>query len=431
MQDGRYKGLLDDIANLESFEAIAGLTQPNLSDFQSKDLLHALAVKAFCCMYDTGMGKTFVATAYMQALKNQDSSRKFLMFGTNSQLDQTVRKIQSMSNLKVICYNESPQYTITENDLQVADVILLSHGCLTEPNHVTALTFYLDRFFAVVIDEMHLVSNFVKSRNAQTLQFICSRFEYILGLTATPITTDVEQLARCLYMINPSVVNNWKDIALDLKNYGASAIDGSMRDLYVVRQRPQNNHRGVPLFVNAMQHQLGAKGQDLFEITKGPNAVVQHEAVKQVIDTFSGQSGLIYANRRIVQTALCDYLTSIGYEVAVINGDTKRKDRESILDRFRNGEYDAIITNIKESLDMDCQWVLFYEFTPHVKQFIGRAERGFTSKNLPVMFLFTRDTDEYDYFYRNVYLISQAVQDILKIDFKEVTKMDLDDSSIF
>ena len=47
------------------------------------------------------------------------------------------------------------------------------------------------------------------------------------------------------------------------------------------------------------------------------------------------------------------------------------------------------------------------------------------------MFLFTRDTDEYDYFYRNVYLISQAVQDILKIDFKEVTKMDLDDSSVF
>ena len=112
-----------------------------------------------------------------------------------------------------------------------------------------------------------------------------------------------------------------------------------------------------------------------------------------------------------------------------IRDSTSRKNRLELLEGFRSGVYDCVITNITTALDLDCDWILFYEFTPHVKQFIGRAERGFTSKQLPVMFLFTRDTDEYDYFYRNVYLISQSVQDILKIDFSEVTK--LSDSNIF
>lgn len=429
MNDYRYKGLLDDIDKLDSIESISRLTTPNLSDFQSKDLLHALAVKAFCCMYDTGMGKTFVASAFMRALKNEDDSKKFLMFGTNSQLEETCKKIKDISGLTVNFLTESPQYVVNEQIISGCDVLLLPHGCLTEPKHLTALCFFLDRFDAIVIDEMHLVSNFIKSRNAQALQFICSRFEYILGLTATPITTDVEQLARCLYMINPSVVNNWKQIALDLRNYGASAIDGSLRDLYIVRQRSENNHIGIPLFVEAMPHQVQAKGQDLFEITKGPGALNQHNAVIDVLNSFKGTKGLIYSNRKIVQSSLCEYLVDSGISACVINGDTTRKNRLEMLEDFRSGAYDCVITNITTALDLDCDWILFYEFTPHVKQFIGRAERGFTSKQLPVMFLFTRDTDEYDYFYRNVYLISQSVQDILKIDFSEVTK--LSDSNIF
>lgn len=424
MEDFRYKGLLDDIDNLESIESISRLTTPNLSDFQSKDLLHALAVKAFCCMYDTGMGKTFVASAYIKALMNEDNSRKCLMFGTASQLEETCKKMNAISGLKCTFLTESPQYTVNDEIISSNDVIIMSHGCLTEPKHLMALTFFLNRFDILVIDEMHLVSNFVKSRNAQALQFICSRFEYLLGLTATPITTDVEQLARCLYMINAAVVNNWKQIALDLRNFGASAIDGTLRDLYVVRQRPENNHIGIPLFVNAMPHQVGAKGQNLFEITKGPNALNQFNAVVDVLNNFKGTKGLIYANHKIVQSSLASYLIDKGFNADVINGDTSRKDRSVMLDNFRNNKYDTIITNITTALDLDCDWVLFYEFTPHVKQFIGRAERGFISKQLPVMFLFTKDTDEYDYFYRNVYQISQSVQDILKIDLSEVTKLE-------
>lgn len=417
----RYRGLLDDIDALESYEAIAKLTTPNLSDFQSKDLLHALAVKSFVCMYDTGMGKTFMASAYVKALKNRNPNSKVLMFGTNAQMDQTVEKMGSIAGLKVTSFVESPNYVFTDRDIEESDVLLLTHGCLNVKEHMMKLAFYLDRFDGIIVDELHLVSNFNESRNAQMLQSILNTFEYRLGLTATPITTDSAQLAKALYMINEVVTQDWKEVANDLKHLGSRAIDDNMRDLYVVRQRPQNNHEGIPIEVPAMQHQIGATGRDLFYITKGEGATRQHEEVLRVIKENEGSPGLIYANRTLVQRALYDYLIGQGVRVAVLNGKvTNKNKRKEIAKDFRDGKFDVLITNVTTALDLDCDWVMMYEFTSHVKQYIGRAERGFVSKNLKVYFMFTKDTDEYDYFYRNVYLISQTIQDLLNVDFSEV-----------
>lgn len=419
-KDFRYKGLLNDIEALESYEAISKLTVPNLNEHQSKDLLLALAVKAFICMYDTGMGKTFMASAYMRALKNKNPKAKFLMFGTNNQLLQTCEKIEKTSGLKCVGYTESPRFTFTQQDLDNYDVIMLSHGCLNVPEHVTKLAFYLDQFDACVVDEMHLVSNFDNSRNAQMLQAILNNFEYKLGLTATPITTDTDQLAKALYMINPVVVDDWKVVAKDIKQYSSDSISGSLQYLFIVRQREENNHKGIPLWVTPMEHQLNADGQKMFEITKGPGATAQHNKVYETIVAENFKPGLIYANRRIVQSALYESLVEKGVKAVILNGATSKKNRQEIIEKFRAGFYDVMITNVTTALDLDCDWVMMYEFTSHVKQFIGRAERGFVSKELRVYFMFTRCTGEVDYFYRNVYEISLTIQKLLNVDFSEV-----------
>lgn len=421
--DGRYKGLLDDIGRLESFDAIANIITPSLYDYQAKDLLHILAVKRFCCMYDTGMGKTMVASAFIKALKNEDSSRKCLMFVTNNQLFETAKKIEECSGLKTVCYDGTDRVTFTSTTLQGVDVVLLTHSCLISEVHMLNLVFNLDKFHSVIADELHLVSNFTKSKNAFMLQSIFERFEYVLALTATPITTDQEQLARALYMVNPAFVDDWKAITLDLKKFGSSVVDTKLRDLFIVRQRSMNHHRGLAINIPAMEHQKNAKGQNLFEITKGVGATLQHEAVKQIVEYQRPKTGLIYSNRHSVQYALYDSLLEKGIRVGLINGKILGKAREEIISGFRNGQYDVLITNITTAIDLDCDYIVFYEFTPHVKQFIGRGERGIISKPMDILFLFTDDTDEYDYFIRNVYLISQSVQEILNIDMKEVTKL--------
>lgn len=424
MLDYTYKGLLDDIDKLESYEAIADITSPSLRDYQSKDLLHALAVKSFVCMYDTGMGKTFVAAGFMKALKNAKEGDKFLVFTTNAFSESFGTEVSKITGLRCICYTESPSYVLSPIELEKNDVVIMTHGCLNVVEHMTALSMYLNEFSAVVIDELHLVSNFNESKRGSMLHSIMSRFEYKLGLTATPITTDEQQLAKALHLINSDAVPDWKKLTLDIKKFGASMIDSKLEDLFIVRQRSHNNHKGYLMEVEALPHQKKSSGEGMFYTTKGYGATNNHEAVKKIIDIHKdfGHRGLIYSNLKEVQSALSEALTSYGISNVIINGDMTRTKKNELASKHLNGEFDVVITNISEAIDLTSDYVIFYEFTSHVSQVIGRAERTLESKNLNIYIMVTKDTGEMDYFYRNVYCKCQIVEDLLDIDLSEITK---------
>ena len=69
---------------------------------------------------------------------------------------------------------------------------------------------------------------------------------------------------------------------------------------------------------------------------------------------------------------------------------------------------------------MDGDYVIFYELSVLIKQILGRVERGLTPKPIEILFMFTLCTGEFDYFERNIFDISQQIQEIFGIDCKEV-----------
>lgn len=418
----RYKGLLDDIGNLSSYEALSEITYPNLRDYQAIDLLHILAVKSFICMYDTGLGKTYVAGGFFKALKNAGIGKKFLAFTTNSNVSNFAKEISKCTGLRCVFYTESLSNVLRPIDIDQYDVIIMTHGCLNVVDHMVMLSTVLDQFSAIVVDELHLVSNFNESKRGYLMKSILSRFDYKLGLTATPITTDEAQLAKALHMINPSMVPDWKAFTKDLKDYGTEVIDSHLRDLYIVRQRDLNNHKGFLVEIEPMKHQLSSVGEGMFYKTKGEGAYNSFEKVIEIQTEHFGKRGLIYSNLKLVQQALYDFLTEFGLKVMLINGDMTRAEKDRRADEYRNGGYDVVITNITEGIDLTSDYVIFYEFTSHVKQLIGRAERTLDSKMLPIYFLVVKDTGEYDYFIRNVFERCQMVSDLLGMDLKEVTR---------
>lgn len=422
MEDLRYKGLLDDIGKLESYEAISEITYPNLRDYQAKDLLHILAVKSFICMYDTGLGKTYVAGGFFRALKNAKIGDKFLAFTTNSNISSFCKEISKCTGLRCAFYTESTNNVIRPIDVDQYDVIVLTHGCLNVVEHMTILTTLLDSFTAIVVDELHLVSNFTESKRGYIMKSILSRFEYKLGLTATPITTDESQLAKALHMINPSMAPDWKELSSNLKDYGSEIIESSLLDLFVVRQREHNNHRGFLVEIEPMKHQIEAVGENMFYKTKGEGAYNSFEKVIEIQSENFGRKGLIYSNLKVVQKALYDFLTDFGLKVMLINGDMTRVEKDRRAEEYRNENYDIVITNITEAIDLTSDYVIFYEFTSHVKQLIGRAERTLDSKMLPIYFLVVKDTGEYDYFIRNVYDRCQMVSSLLGMNLDEVNR---------
>lgn len=418
----RYKGLLDDIGNLTSYEALSEITYPTLRDYQAIDLLHILAVKGFICMYDTGLGKTYVAGGFFKALKNAKIGDKFLAFTTNSNIGPFCKEISKCTGLRCVFYTESLSNILRPIDVDQYDVIVMTHGCLNVVEHMRTLCMCLDSFKAVVVDELHLVSNFNESKRGLLMKSILSRFEYKLGLTATPMTTDESQLAKALHMINPEMVPDWKALTKDLKDYGSGVLDPHLYDLFVVRQREFNHHKGFLVEIEPMSHQVEATGEGMFYLTKGEGAYNSFEKVIEIQTENFGRKGLIYSNLKGVQKALYDFLTEFGLNVMLINGDMSRAEKDRRAQEYREGNYDIVITNITEAIDLTSDYVIFYEFTSHVKQLIGRAERTLDSKMLPIYFLVVKDTGEYDYFLRNVYRRCQIVADILGMNLDEVTR---------
>ncbi|MGL4950164.1 MAG: DEAD/DEAH box helicase [Anaeroplasmataceae bacterium] len=418
-----YKGLPDDLDRLESYEAIKDLITPPLEQGQSVDLLRALFIKRYALFYATGMGKTYISSAYMKALKNKNHNAKFLMIIKKNQEHETPKKISKISGLTCKVFTASKDKVPTINTLDSCDVLMLTHDSLNSIEHMKSLLFIMDRITAIVADEAHLLSNLEEASSSFMLYSLSKRAEYFLGLTATPITSNISQLPKVLKLVAPMYVTNHKQLGYDLKNYGLSALPKQLNDLFTIRDRTYNNHHGIAEFVESMPHQLNAKGKDLFVVTKGNGATKQADKLVELITVRKPEKGLVYVNRKDVYSFIEPYLKSKGIRCAKINGDTSSDDRNKILSDFKYNEYDVILTNIKEALDMDSSYVIFYEFTAHVKQMIGRAERGLNPKPLDVIFMFTKDTDEYDYFIRNVYEISQEVEDILGIDFREVTRL--------
>ena len=73
-----------------------------------------------------------------------------------------------------------------------------------------------------------------------------------------------------------------------------------------------------------------------------------------------------------------------------------------------------------ESLNIEADIVVFYEFTTSVKQVIGRAHRGLEGKTLEIAFIITKDTDEVDYFLKYIYERSLLIQKLLRKDYGEL-----------
>jgi ERCC4-related helicase len=91
---------------------------------------------------------------------------------------------------------------------------------------------------------------------------------------------------------------------------------------------------------------------------------------------------LIFVPYKEAQSKLKEWLTNKGHSVRVLNGDiTNVKDRESIIQGFKNKEYRILITSVQKGLNFgDCNHCIFYSFNPNpagMIQFEARTTRSF------------------------------------------------------
>lgn len=308
------------------------------------------------------------------------------------------------------------------------DVTLATYSCLASQTFMDFFFEHRNDYNCVIVDEAHKLNNFVTADVGAKLYEIIKKFEYAYALTATPITTDIEQLARLASIFDSETYHDYHALQMSFQyNYYGISDDPCF---FVSRNAAAFGRvtapKGIIVWIDPMPYQIEAEYSELSDLCKGEGATEQAEALAQLIQFNQGKRGLVYINRHKVREWVLPFLDKAGISYRCINGRTPNDEREEILKEFNEDKsVDIIITSVTEALDLDCDYVIFYEFTSNIKQMIGRAQRGFTDKNLFVFYMITDKTKEVDYFYNNIYKHCEVASYVLRKDYSEV--LDLED----
>lgn len=398
-----------------------------LEDFQCVDLVRTLLYKVMILNYETGMGKTLLAAAIIKAFLNEMPSRRFIMVVQKSQLDQTPQEIKKWTGLDVLSTTaESRQIdrAFYSQDSLKYPILMITHDTLKNVDAMRALHLNRDRYFGIIVDEVHLLSNFIDSGSGMMLRGLLNYFQVKVGLTATPVTTQAEQVVNLAFMFDPKKIEDVKQWVTYVKN-GAPIMD-EMPDLFIRRTRKDlgiaNTYKTMIEYVDAHPHQIGVSGKEMFAVTKAKGAYNQANRTAHIIlkEIMNGRRGLVYVHHHASREWLEEILRGKNIRFDSIHGLVKSEQRKIIFDKFAKGELDVVLTSVTTALNLDCEYVIFYEYTRNIKQMIGRAERGLNPKTLYLYFIFTQETGEVDYFLNGIYATSLWIQEVLRQDYRNL-----------
>lgn len=397
-------GLLDELCSIESYDALSNvLIDTKLHPMQTVDILKILYRKCGIFVYPTGTGKTFLAAGCMKMLLNENPDRKFIFCMKFSQLAQTPKKLERILGVKII--STSAEAKDIKNIMKSGkfleyQVLLITHDCLNSKDFTQILFKNKQHYCCIFIDEAHNVANVLGSNRGAMISAICRQFEYRIALTATPITSDIKQLCNLANILDPSTYNNPKILEKKILNGSFSIKDDPC--FFVSRTREEMGAEiQVNTYLRLIEPQLNQIGLYGEEATKA----CRIDGINQALDLIEllkekislKQRGLVFVNRHAVREHLLSYLDRENIKYCCINGNTSLEERSILMEKFNDKkEFDVVLTSVTEALDLDCNFVYFYEITLNVDQMIGRSARGLTKKSIDVYFSVTEDTGEVD-----------------------------------
>lgn len=132
---------------------------------------------------------------------------------------------------------------------------------------------------------------------------------------------------------------------------------------------------------------------------------------------------LIFVHFKEAQTYLSNWLHERGYSNRILNGDTSTKDSDAIINGFKNGEYQVLITNVMKGLNFgNCDYCIFYSVEPNpgrMVQFEGRMTRSFDIYGKHVYILASKGKE-----YKNLETVvtqrAKAMSEVSEVDYSVV-----------
>lgn len=161
---------------------------------------------------------------------------------------------------------------------------------------------------------------------------------------------------------------------------GAEYVDNSYKTILVPLSAEQKRLiKQTSLYAMVHDYPSGVDRTVPFNLETTPKAAALLHLLKK-IDVSTGKA-LVYCRFVDCQKKLQELLEENGYRTAILNGSTKVKEKNDIIDKFLSNGYDVLITNIQRGLDLNnCDNCIMYTIDPNPQkmvQFEGRMTRDF------------------------------------------------------
>lgn len=391
-----------------------------LWDFQRQGMQEVFTNERMLLAFDTGTGKTFTYAGIIRGLLNRNPDKKHILVIINDSIEQVPRDISQLTKASVEAFNGTAEDAGRLRYYWArTSVLVLTMEAFRSLEVVRFLFDNLMEVESFAIDEAHHCSNWDVSDTAFMIRALAQYVPYCIELSATPMTRVSQQYFRLM-----NLLDRRRSRTRD-ETYAGAYVDRYMpvnRKDYDIKGNYVPTLIPVQPTLEQAQPQHGIVFKKLKGIGAAPQVKALVEAVQQRLK--DGKRMIVYVHyhdsRRWVETNFREQ----GIQFTSLHGKLlKRSERERALDAYRNGEVDVLITSVTESLNIEADVVIFYEFTTLVKQVIGRAHRGLAGKPLEIAFIITKDSDEVEYFLKYIYERSLTVQKLLMKDYSELVEI--------
>ncbi len=385
-----------------------------------------------CILGDSvGMGKTvqvagLVNLLRMEARHHEEREFRYLLLTEKSLVSQVRKEMIKFTGEFVSCCasGEAPVVSrfVEANNIETEQEysVVGTHGLLSNAQFLS----WLEQcrrgehgfpFDMIIVDESSPLGGKSANNVVKGYKAISKYFKRHVFLNATPFETKVEIFYNQLSLLDktmlpvktqfqkqycvmdytgmyPKLSGKYKNQNLFRQLIGYRYLARTRRDLGATSE---NNKGGILMSpLSDIQKAWLNKSQMTRMIYDCPSAldsnitfneinVPKLTSIKQLLKTevSDTETVLIFVHYKEAQAQLSRWLDSMGYTNRILNGATSTKDRALIVEGFKAGSYQVLLTNVQKGLNFGgCNFCIFYSFDPNPSrmiQFEGRTTRQF------------------------------------------------------
>lgn len=344
--------------------------------------------------------------------------RKFLIYNNSLDIDNITVGILE----KIFNNQKGAIFTVIVSVDKIKDTIDLLKNNLSDINVVTLDEFKL-KFnpLSIIVSDMesffcydNIYYMFKFKRMLAGIILYCYNYKFDLSIkNVERFSFYTSSMPFAFFLSNEEFIASHKDLTLSLlhilfngkyhyKKYYRGKIESNKleecTDEIIKRGRQYypivSNYELYVDVINPTEEQVGIKGENVFDFTRGIKTKRQLAYLIKVLNKYKESSGVVFIKDENHAREIFRYLKARRYNCNIaLKSD---KDYEVIHEKkeLRKTRGSFLITNLSNLADVYFDYIIFYEYTKDIEFILSKEERKYFPNKINIRFLITRNTSE-------------------------------------